>query len=123
MDPGWTTGGMPAAAGPDLKTYAWIVHGLYVAALATGFTGVAGVIVAYLKRREAVGSIYQSHFEYAIRTFWIGLALSAVGLVLCFVLVGILVLALVGIWWLVRVIRPIMALLDNRPIANPTGFV
>ena len=81
------------------------------------------MIVAYLKRREAVGSIYQSHFDYAIRTFWIGLALSVVGLVLCFVLVGILVLALVGIWWLVRVIRPIMALLDNRPIANPTGFI
>ena len=36
MDPGWTTGGMPAAAGPNLKTYAWIVHGLYVATLATG---------------------------------------------------------------------------------------
>ena len=83
------------------------MHGFYVAALATGLTGVAGVIVAYLKRREAIGTV------------WIGLAPSAVGLMLCFVPVGNLVLALVGLRWLVRVI---MTLLD-RPIANPTGLM
>ncbi len=109
-------------SGPDLGTYAWIVHGLYAVGLVTGFTAVPGVIIAYLKRGEATGTFYESHFAYAIRSFWIGLLLAAVGVALCFVLVGFLVLALLWAWWLVRIIRPIVALLDNRPIANPEGF-
>ena len=113
------SGGGP---GPDLRAYAWIVHGLYAAALLTGVTAVPGVIVAYLKRRDAAGTIYESHFAYAIRSFWIGLLLTLAGAALCLVLVGFLVLALVGIWWLVRIIRPIMALLEDRAIVHPSGF-
>lgn len=109
--------------GPDLRTYAWIVHLLYAAAMLTGITAVAGVIIAYLKRGEASGTMYESHYAYAIRTFWIGLALGIVAFVLSFVLIGVLVFALGGVWWLIRVIRPIMALLEGRPVSNPTGLI
>ena len=116
-------GTLSAGSGPDLKTYTWVVHGLYAAGLVTGFTAVAGVIVAYLKRADTVGTIYESHFTYAIRTFWIGLGLMLAGFLLSVILVGVLVFILAGLWWLVRIIRPVMALLENRPIANPTGFL
>ena len=115
--------GPMAGPGPDLRTYAWIVHGLYAVGLMTGITAVPGVILAYLKRGEAAGPPYESHFAYAIRSFWIGLLLTLVGIALSFVLVGLLVLALVWVWWLVRIIRPIVALMDDRPIADPTGFL
>ena len=111
-----------AGPGPDLRAYAWIVHGLYAVGLMTGITAIPGVIVAYLKRPEAAGTFYESHFAYAIRSFWIGLALTVAGFVLSFVLVGFLVLALAWAWWLVRVIRPMVALLDDRPIGRPAGF-
>ncbi len=109
--------------GPALHTYAWLVHGLYAASFVTGFTGVAGVVLAYVKRGEAAGTIYESHLTYAIRTFWIGLAMTAVSLVLCLLVIGVVLLAGVGVWFIVRVVRPMIALADGRPVANPTGFV
>lgn len=126
QDPAWRSRLPPESAptpGPDLKTFTWIVHLLYALAMVTGITGIAGVIIAYLKRAEARGTIYESHLDYAIRTFWIGLILVTVGVVLSFVLIGLLVFALAGVWWLIRVIRPILALLENRPISNPAGFI
>ena len=121
--PEWSPARFDDGPGPDLRAYAWTVQGLYAFGLLAGVTVIPGVIVAYLKRADAAGTVYESHFTYAIRSFWIGLLLTLAGAALCFVLVGFLVLALVGIWWLVRIIRPIMALLENRPIARPTAFL
>ena len=109
--------------GPALRAYAWIVHGLYAVGLLTGITVIPGVIVAYLKRADAAGTFYESHFGYAIGSFWIGLLLTLAGIVLSFVLVGLLVLALGWIWWMVRIIRPMVALLESRPIQKPYGFL
>ncbi|GAN54994.1 DUF4870 family protein [Tanticharoenia sakaeratensis] len=114
--------GQGPASGPDLKTWVWAVHILHAATFVTGFTGVAAVIIAYIKRADAAGTIYESHLTYAIRSFWIGIGLSLVALVLCVLLVGFLLFALVGVWWLIRVIRPIIALSENRAINDPTGF-
>lgn len=80
------------------------------------------MIVAYLKRGEAKGTIYESHFTYAIRTFWLGLLGAVVAGVLCFVMIGYVLLALLFVWWLVRVIRPVVALVDEAPIRNPRGW-
>ncbi len=110
------------APGPDYRTLAYVVHGLYAASFITGFTAIVGVVIAYMKRAEAAGTIYESHFAYAIRTFWIGLAMSLAGFVLCFLLIGFLVLALVAVWFIVRIVRPILALSEDRPVNNPTGF-
>lgn len=111
----------------SLKTWAWVVHGLYVATFFTGITSIPGVIVAYLKRGDARGTRYESHFTYAIRTFWLGLAgtlliamlfLTIIGIPLCAVMIGLL-----SIWWIIRMVRPIVALLDNRPIADPYTYL
>ncbi|HYD17377.1 MAG TPA: hypothetical protein VEF76_02730, partial [Patescibacteria group bacterium] len=32
----------------------------------------AGVILAYVERKKAQGTIYGNHLQYLIRTFWIG---------------------------------------------------
>ena len=110
------------APAPDYRTLAYVVHGLYAASFVTGFTTIIGVVIAYMKRAEAAGTIYESHFTYAIRTFWIGLAMSLVGFALCFLLIGFLVLPLVAVWFIVRIVRAILALTEDRPVANPTGF-
>lgn len=111
-----------ASAPPSLRTMAIVVHSLYAASLLTGFTGIIGLIIAYVKRSDATGTIYASHFSYAIRTFWIGLAMAFVGILLCFVGIGLLLLPLVGIWFIVRVVRAFLSVMDNKPIANPSRF-
>ena len=99
MDPGRTAGGIPAAAGQDLETRVWIAQNLDVAAGAAGFTGKAGVTVAWPERRAAIGSIQRGRSGHAVRTVRIGLAPGAVGLVPCLALAGI----------------PVLGPLDNRP--------
>ncbi|MCQ9155453.1 DUF4870 family protein [Acidomonas methanolica] len=110
-------------SGLTLRQWVWITHLLYAASFFTVITHIPGVIVAYLKIGEARGTPYESHFIYAVRSFWLGIALLFLGLILAIVGVGILILALWGVWWFIRIIRPIMALLDDRPIADPYGLI
>lgn len=111
-----------ASAPPSLRTMAIVVHGLYAASCLTGFTGIIGLVIAYVKRGEATGTIYASHFTYAIRTFWIGLAMAFVGIMLSIVGIGLLLLPLVGVWFIVRVVRAFLSVMDNKPIANTSRF-
>lgn len=107
----------------NLRTMTFVVHGLVAASLVFGLTSIAAVVIAYIKRDEARGTIYESHLTYAIRTFWIGLALTLGGLALSIVLVGVLVLLLAYGWFIVRAVKPLVLLLDNKPIANPKSFL
>jgi len=103
-------------------TLAMIVYGLYFASYFMGVTSIAGVIVAYVQYGSA-DPLLQSHYRFQIRTFWISVLYVAVGIVLCLVLVGILVLLWWFIWSLVRNIKGILALNEGRPIANPTSWM
>lgn len=111
--------GTAASPSPDdksLKNLATIVYGLQVAGFFVGITFIAGVIINYLKRREAEGTWLESHFRWQIRTFWFGLLWSIIGVALVFVLVGILVLVVNAAWMLYRVIKGWIALEDGKPL-------
>ena len=63
------------------------------------------------------------HYDFQIRTFWISLLYAIVGWLLVIVLVGFLILAWAFIWSLIRNIKGILALNENRPIANPKSWM
>src|SRR5688572_10519368 len=48
------------------------------AAFLFGIPGIAGVVVAYVKRSEAAGTWLESHYRWLIRTFWFSLLWAAV---------------------------------------------
>ena len=77
---------------------------------------VAGVVVAALKQGEMVGTLYESHLRYLIRTFWGALIGLAVGGVLSVILIGIPIVWLTGVWYVFRVAYGIVRLLDGRPV-------
>jgi len=111
--------GVAGAASADdksLKNFATIVYALQVAGFFVGITFIAGVVINYLKRQEAEGTWLESHFRWQIRTFWLGLLWSVIGVALVFVLVGIPVLVLTTAWMLYRVIKGWIALEDGRPL-------
>jgi uncharacterized membrane protein len=101
---------------------ALIVYILYLASYVVGITAVVGVIIAHVQIGTA-DPLLRSHYQWQIRTFWIGLLYFAIGLVLCFILVGILVLLFWFIWTVVRTIKGLLALNENRPIADPTSWL
>jgi uncharacterized membrane protein len=93
-----------------------------VGAFLTGWPSLIAVILNYVKRSEVRGIWLESHFRWQLRTFWFGLLW--VSLCLLFVVatlgVGLLVawlpLGIVGLWFIYRVVRGWLALLDRRPL-------
>ena len=99
------------------------VYILYLASYVVGITAVVGVIIAHVQIGGTADPMLRSHYQWQIRTFWIGLLYFVVGVVLCFILVGILVLLFWFIWTVVRTIKGLLALNENKAIANPTSWL
>jgi len=54
-----------------LRTTAMICYVLYLVAFINGLTAIIGVIIAYIKRPEAAGTVWESHFRNLIVVFWV----------------------------------------------------
>ena len=93
-----------------------ITYGLYALGMLTGIFAIAGLIVAYIKRDDAVGSYLASHFGWLIRTFWWGMLWSAIGVILMIVGVGFIILAVVWVWWVYRIIKGWLRLSEKREV-------
>jgi len=100
-----------------LKTLTMVVYGLQLLSIFVGITAIIGVIINYVKREDAADTVYASHFDWQIRTFWWGLAWSIVGFILLFAFgLGLIVWFVAGIWALYRVIKGFLKLNDNQPV-------
>ncbi len=103
----------------SLKTLTMVVYALQVLSVFVGITAIVGVIINYVKREDAAGTLYESHFDWQIRTFWWGLVWSVIGFVLLFAFgLGLLVWFVAGIWALYRVIKGFIKLNDNQPVVS-----
>jgi len=89
-----------------------------------GWPSIIAVIVSYIYRGDARGTWLESHFTWAIRTFWIALAIAAVvalvsaPLVLLLglgVITWIVGLGLLGVWAIYRVARGWLRLNSRQP--------
>jgi len=99
----------------DTRTLVIIVYGLYLAALlCVGLSGIAGVILAYVKRDDAPGTIWHSHFENAIQTFWIWLGLSVIGLLTVWLVIGFFILIGAYIYFAYRTIKGLIRAIDSQ---------
>ena len=80
------------------------------------------MIIAHVQKGSG-DAMLESHYDFQIRTFWIGVLYIVVGTVLHGVLIGFLIWAWWFIWSLIRNIKGILALNENRPIANPHSWM
>jgi uncharacterized membrane protein len=102
------------------RTLAIVAHALFLAGLLTAHLAAVGaVIIAYVQRDQARGTIWQSHYEAIISTFWTSLAVGVFGIIACITIVGLIVgvplLIGLAIWVLYRAIRGLIHALDDRP--------
>jgi uncharacterized membrane protein len=117
IDPGRTH--QPVVSNTSM---ALIIYILYFVAYFVGITSIVGVIMAHVQKGSG-DAMLESHYDFQIRTFWIGLLYLVVGFVLMFVLIGFLVWAWWFIWSLIRNIKGILLLNENRPIPNPKSWL
>jgi|SRR5512135_1458548 uncharacterized membrane protein len=127
----------------DLRTILLVVYGLFLLAMFNGFTAVAGVILAYIKRDEARGTLWEGHFHNVIQVFWITLAITVVAIMLLveaaggfaitmfatngnpppFVIGWLIALipvfwlgaVLFFLWYLYRTVRGLVLTIDSKP--------
>lgn len=101
------------------RLLAIVVYGLYVAALiSVGVAGIAGVIVAYIKRGEAKGTIWESHFDNQINAFWVWFVLFLIGIPGILALgLGFILIGFAFLFFLYRAIKGLILALENKPYA------
>lgn len=80
-----------------------------------GITGLAGVIVNYVKLDEVQGTWIEPHFRWQIRTFWIGLLWGVIGFITTFIIIGWFILLAIAIWIIYRIVKGALALNDGLP--------
>jgi len=121
---------------PSLIRLTHVIYGLHGLSLLTGIVGLASVVGAFLtgwpsiiaviinyaKRRDVRGTWLDSHFRWQIRTFWFGMlwvVLCAMFVVLTLgigLLIAWIPLAVVGIWFIYRILRGWLRLVDRQPM-------
>lgn len=112
--------GPELAASLDLLLISYIAYAL---SFFTGFSALVGLIIAYVKRPEVVGTWRESHYTWLIRTFWIGLVGAFISSILIFVAIGVLLMGLLAIWLVIRLVKGWMAYSKEQPIADPESYL
>ena len=126
----------PVEPKESVVTWTHVIYGLHAFSLLTGILGAAtvvgafltgwpsiiAVIMNYLKRSEARGTWLESHFRWQIRTFWFGLLWAGLCVLLVVATLGLgllivwLPLGFVGLWFVYRVARGWLRLVDRATI-------
>ena len=104
------------------KTLAVMVYVLYCVGYCTAISALVGVIIAHVKVADA-DPVLRSHYQFQIRTFWIGLLYLAIGVPLCMVLIGMPILGWWLLWSLIRIIKGIILVNEFKPIADPISWL
>ena len=117
-----TEANMVNTSNSEVKNYVFIAYVTYAVGLLILFTPVVGVIMAYVKRDEAQGSIYASHIDYLIKTFWVSLAGTVLGTFTTLILIGWLILLVTAIWFIYRVVIGLIKLNEDKPVSTQGWF-
>jgi uncharacterized membrane protein len=104
----------------SLARTAMLDYGLHIAGLllSVGLLSVVALIINYVKRPSARGTIFESHFTWQIRTFWwtlLWMMVLAVPVLLTLGLTSFL-FVIPAIWYLYRMIKGLLYLNDRRPM-------
>ena len=132
------SGAMPPTAGAahEDRTIPAVVYVLYFLGLAYGVTALIGLIVAYANLNSA-GPKMRTHYQFQIRTVWMGLAIAllggvliVIGLPLSFIIIGIpivqlgfAIVSLVCVWVLARCIAGGIYLSQDQAYPRPLSWL
>jgi len=119
----------------SLRALAIVSYVLFLLACFNGFTAIIGVLIAYVKRRDAAGTIWHSHFANMILVFWVtvgGALLGVLSWPVAFgalfarhffwlwptavfpLFFGFLIIPLLAVWYLYRIIRGLIRAGEDR---------
>lgn len=104
------------------KSNVQLVYALYLAGFVVGITPLIGLVIAYINRGKG-GGLLDSHYTYAIRTFWIGMLYSFVSLLLTFVFIGVIGFVATAVWSIARCVIGLQKIGRGEAIDNPQSWL
>ncbi|BBB24876.1 DUF4870 family protein [Amphritea japonica] len=99
-----------------------IIYILYLVSLVLGITGLIGLIMAYINKGDAPEWL-KTHYQWQIRTFWMGVLYTVIGLITTGIMIGFLILLFNLIWFIVRCVKGLSALDKQQPLPQPTSWL
>jgi len=103
--------------GLPLPALTHIIYGLFalgvISVVFLGAGAVASLVVAYLKRGDAAGTVYAAHFDWVIKTFWWGLLWILISLILTLIFIGWITGLVALVWIIYRLAKGWLALLSG----------
>jgi len=106
---------------PSTESSAKIVYILYIVGVLFGLLGIVGVVIAYVNKDDAPEWL-KTHYQFQIRTFWIGALYIIIGSLLSLVLIGWLVLLFWVVWLIVRSVKGLKLLDEKQAHPDPTTW-
>ena len=100
-----------------------IISLVYLSSFVFGITIIVGVVLAYVWKGEAHADWESSHYDYMIRTFWIGLIGSVISFILMLVLIGFLLWIAVAVLVVVRCVLSLINAQKQAPMPNPETWL
>lgn len=104
--------------GLSMRNLTHLIYALFaLGLLSAGFFGIAtiaAVVLAYLKRSDAAGTVYAQHFDWVIKTFWWGLLWVVLSALATFIFIGWLTGLIALIWIVYRIIKGWLALASGQ---------
>ncbi len=99
-----------------------VIYILLLVGTIIGITGVIGLIMAYVNKEDSSDWL-QSHYQFQIRTFWIGFLYMVIGVVLLNVIIGYLILVFTFFWIVIRCAKGLKQLENNQPVSNVKSWM
>lgn len=104
------------------KTNLQVIYVLYLAGFVIGISALVGIVLAHLNRGKSEPWL-ETHYTWAIRTFWIAVGAGFISLILTIVAIGFLLMLAVAIWVIVRCVIGLQLVSRNEPIRDPQSWL
>jgi uncharacterized membrane protein len=99
-----------------------LIYVLYLVGLVIGVSALVGIVLAYINRGKSEAWV-ETHYTWAIRTFWIGILYSIISAVLMVVGIGFLLFIVVAVWLVVRCVVGLQQVHRREAIRNPESWI
>ena len=99
------------------RTIVLVAYVLGAVGIFTAFIPILiALIICYVKRGESTGTIYYSHYDWLISTFWIGMFWFVVAMITMVFGVGFIVYGILSLWLLYRFVKGLLRFSERKAV-------
>jgi len=99
-----------------------LIYAGFLASLAVPLLALVAALFAYKSGQQNPPDWLATHYEFQMRTFWIGLAANVVAWALAFVGIGLLLFPLIAVWVVARAVKGLIRVAHGAPIEDPKSY-